>query len=50
MLAKLERILKVNSLHLMDRSFMRFLIKWKDCHVDVEGLSWELENESKELT
>jgi hypothetical protein len=46
MLAEPERILQVDLQHLRNRSFRRFLIKWKDYPED--EASWELENEFKE--
>ena len=41
LLAEPERILKVDTQHLRNRSFSRFLVKWKD-YLDDEA-SWERE-------
>ena len=45
-LAEPERILQVDLQHLMNKSFRRFLIKWKDYPED--EVSWELENEFRD--
>ena len=45
-LAELERVLQIDLQHLRNRSFRRFLIKWKDNPKD--EASWELENEFRE--
>jgi hypothetical protein len=41
LLAEPERILKVDTQHLRNRSFQRFLVKWKD--YPEEEASWERE-------
>ena len=46
MLVEPERILQVDLQHLRNRSFRRFLIKWKDYPED--EASWELEDEFRE--
>ena len=46
MLAKHERTLEVDLQRLKNRSFRKFLVKWKDYPED--EASWELENKFKE--
>ena len=47
MLVELEKILQVDLQYLRNRSFMRFLIKWK--YYPKDEASWELENEFREI-